>query len=77
MNILRRVFWFLNKFFMVPLFRLGLGVFIVNPLTGYIMTLKTKGRKTSKTRYTPVNLLSLGSGHQCWVNTIRKCTSRS
>jgi deazaflavin-dependent oxidoreductase (nitroreductase family) len=55
MNLMRRVFWFLNRFFMVPIFRLGMGPFVGNPITGYIMVLKTIGRKTGKTRYTPVN----------------------
>jgi deazaflavin-dependent oxidoreductase (nitroreductase family) len=55
MNSMRRAFWYLNHFFMVPIFRLGLGPFVGNPLTGYIMVLKTIGWKTGKTRYTPVN----------------------
>jgi deazaflavin-dependent oxidoreductase (nitroreductase family) len=55
MHIMRRVFWFLNHFFMVPIFRLGMGPFVGNPLTGYIMVLKTTGRKSGKTRYAPVN----------------------
>ena len=54
-SILRRVFWFLNKFFMVPMFRLGFGAFVGNPLTGYIMVIKNTGRKSGKTRYAPVN----------------------
>lgn len=53
--IMRRIFWYLNKYFMVPIFRLGLGPFFVNPLAGYIMVLKTIGRKSGKTYYTPVN----------------------
>ncbi len=52
---LARFFWFLNKFFMVPLFRLGLGPFIGNPFTGYIMVMKVIGRKSGKTYYVPVN----------------------
>jgi deazaflavin-dependent oxidoreductase (nitroreductase family) len=52
---MRRFFWFLNKFFMVPMFRLGLGPFFGNPFTGYIMVLKVIGRKTGKLRYAPVN----------------------
>jgi deazaflavin-dependent oxidoreductase (nitroreductase family) len=40
---------------MVPMFRLGLGPFIGNKYSGYIMILKTLGRKTGKIRYTPVN----------------------
>jgi deazaflavin-dependent oxidoreductase (nitroreductase family) len=52
---MRRVFWIFNKIFMVPMFQLGLGPFIGNKITGYIMVLKTIGRKTGKTRFTPVN----------------------
>jgi deazaflavin-dependent oxidoreductase (nitroreductase family) len=52
---MRRFFWFLNKFFMVPMFRLGFGPFFGNPFSGYIMVLKTVGRKTGKLRYAPVN----------------------
>lgn len=54
-SILRRIFWFLNKFFMVPMFRLGFGSMVGNPFSGYIMVIRTTGRKTGKTRYTPVN----------------------
>jgi deazaflavin-dependent oxidoreductase (nitroreductase family) len=52
---MRRFFKFLNKFFMVPMFRLGFGPFFGNPLSGYIMVLKIIGRKTGKLRYAPVN----------------------
>jgi deazaflavin-dependent oxidoreductase (nitroreductase family) len=52
---MRRFFWFLNKYFMVPLFRLGFGSLFVNPFGGYIMVMKVIGRKTGKLRYTPVN----------------------
>lgn len=53
--LMRRIFWFLNKFFMVPVFRLGLGPLFGNPFTGYIMVLKAVGRKSGKIRYAPVN----------------------
>lgn len=52
---LRRVFYYLNRFFMVPMFRLGFGPFMGNPFSGYIMVLKVIGRKTGKVRYAPVN----------------------
>jgi deazaflavin-dependent oxidoreductase (nitroreductase family) len=52
---MRRFFWFLNKFFMVPMFRLGFGPFFGNPFSGYIMVLKVTGRKSGKLRYAPVN----------------------
>ena len=35
--VLRHIFSVLNRFFMVPCFRLGLGPFMGNPLSGYIM----------------------------------------
>lgn len=48
-------FRFLNKFFMVPIFRLGIGPLFGNPIWGYMMVLKTIGRKSGKIRYAPVN----------------------
>lgn len=54
-NALKQIFKFLNKFFMVPVFRLGLGPLVVSPLSGYIMVIKTVGRKSGKTRFAPVN----------------------
>jgi deazaflavin-dependent oxidoreductase (nitroreductase family) len=54
-TVLRKVFKILNKFFMVPLFRLGLGSILVSPIAGYIMVLKVIGRKTGMVRYAPVN----------------------
>ena len=53
--LMRRIFWFINKFFMVPMFRIGFGPFFGNPLTGYIMVMKVIGRKTGKVRHAPVN----------------------
>lgn len=53
--LMRKFFWFINKFFMVPIFRLGLGGIFSNPFSGYIMVLKVIGRKSSKLRYAPVN----------------------
>jgi deazaflavin-dependent oxidoreductase (nitroreductase family) len=53
--LLRRIFWFVNKYLMVPVFRLGLGPLLGTPFGGYIMVLKPIGRKSGKTYYTPVN----------------------
>ncbi len=55
MKTLRFIFRLLNKYFMVPIFRMGLGPFMGNPFSGYIMVLKTIGRKSGITRYAPVN----------------------
>lgn len=54
-NLMRKGFRIMNRFFMVPLFRLGLGPLLGSPYGGYIMVIKTHGRRTGKTRYTPVN----------------------
>ena len=62
---LRQFFRFLNRFFMAPVFRLGLGPFMGNPLSGYIMVLKTVGRKSGKLRYSPVNYAILGGYVYC------------
>jgi deazaflavin-dependent oxidoreductase (nitroreductase family) len=62
---LRRLFWYLNRFFMVPVFRLGLGSLVGSPLGGYIMVLKTTGAKTGKTRYTPLNYAILDGRVYC------------
>ncbi len=52
---LRRIFWILNKYVMVPIFRLGFGPILGSPFGGYVMVLKPIGRKSGKTYYTPLN----------------------
>lgn len=52
---IKRIFWFINKYFMVPMMLLGFGPLFGNPVTGYIMILKTVGRKSGKIRNAPVN----------------------
>jgi len=76
----RRIFRLVNKYFMVPLFRLGLGPIFGNPFTGYIMVIKAIGRKTGKVRYTPVNYaiyrgdiycVSGGRQNSDWMRNLR------
>jgi len=69
--LIHRIFRILNKFFMVPLFRLGLGTYFGNPLTGYIMVMKAVGRKSGKIRYTPVNY-TLSNGNIYCISGGRK-----
>ena len=75
-NSLRRIFWYLNRYFMVPMFRLGLGPLMGNPFSGYIMVIKTSGRKSGLTRYAPVNYAILNGSVYClsgwghlWIGT--------
>lgn len=65
MNTLRQIFKFLNRFFMVPAFRIGLGGLIVNPISGYIMVIKNIGRKSGKLYYTPTNYAILDGKIYC------------
>ena len=62
---LRRVFWYFNRYFMAPMFRLGLGSFMGNPASGYIMVIQNRGQKTGKTRHTPVNYAILDGQVYC------------
>jgi deazaflavin-dependent oxidoreductase (nitroreductase family) len=61
----RRFFRALNRCFMVPVFRLGLGPFVGNPFTGYIMVLTTVGRRSGRVRYTPLNYAILNDQVYC------------
>lgn len=78
--VMRRIFWYINTFFMVPMFRMGLGFFFGNPLSGYIMVMKVRGRKSGKIRHAPVNyaiyngnIYCLSGGRQSsdWYKNIR------
>ena len=54
-DLLRAVFRIANRLIVVPGFQMGLGRFISNPLTGNIMVLGIRGKKTGKMRYAPVS----------------------
>jgi deazaflavin-dependent oxidoreductase (nitroreductase family) len=63
--LMRRAFWVLNKFFMVPMIRLGLLPFMGTPVTGWVMMLTTTGHKTGKRRFTPVNYALINGDVYC------------
>jgi deazaflavin-dependent oxidoreductase (nitroreductase family) len=62
---IRSIFRSINRYFMTPLFRIGLGPFVGNPLTGYIMIVKTIGRRSHALRYTPVNYAIMNGNVYC------------
>jgi deazaflavin-dependent oxidoreductase (nitroreductase family) len=62
----RAFFKFVNRYIVVPAFRRGFGSLLSNPLTGRVMVLETIGRKTGKTRYTPVNYALMGESIYCY-----------
>lgn len=51
----RTLFKYMNTYYMVPLSKIGLLPWMLNPFTGYIMVLQTLGRKSGKQRLTPLN----------------------
>lgn len=59
-------FRLLNGFFVVPAFRIGLGRIVSNSVTGRVMVLIVKGRKTGKTRYTPVGYAIINGKIYCY-----------
>lgn len=66
-RFLRRLFWLLNRAFMVPAFRLGLGEFMGNPVTGYIMVVKTRGIPVIRIRATGVGTGAGDPGGWLWI----------
>jgi deazaflavin-dependent oxidoreductase (nitroreductase family) len=50
---------------MIPMLRAGLGPLIGNPVTGYMMLLKTIGRKSGLPRYTPMNYAVMSGSVYC------------
>ncbi len=49
-----------NRGFMVPALKLGLGRYMSTPLTGYLMLLRTRGRKSGVMRDAPLGYLVSG-----------------
>jgi deazaflavin-dependent oxidoreductase (nitroreductase family) len=50
----RRLYGLLSSLVIVPIFRIGLGRLLGNPITGYYMVIRTVGRKSGRTRYTAI-----------------------
>ncbi len=72
MDGLRKVFRLLNRYFIAPIFRLGLGPLVGNPLAGYIMVIKNIGRKSGKVYYTPVNYAIINGYIYCMAGFGRR-----
>jgi len=65
-SLSRSLFRRFNRFIIVPAFKMGLGRFLSNPLTGQVMVLKFKGRKTGKIYYTPVSYAVIDGKIYCY-----------
>ncbi len=53
----QRAFGVLNRWFMVPVHRLGLGVWIATPVGGHLLLIRVRGRKTGRIRDIPLSYL--------------------
>jgi deazaflavin-dependent oxidoreductase (nitroreductase family) len=55
----------MNRWLTVPVFRAGLGKYMANPWTGYVMVLRTRGRKSGEMRDAPVGYAIIGDAVYC------------
>ena len=54
-----------NKYVGVPALKMGLGRYISNPFTGYLMILRTRGRKSGEMRDAPLGYTVVGECVYC------------
>jgi deazaflavin-dependent oxidoreductase (nitroreductase family) len=62
---LQHGFLVVNRWFMGPAIRAGLGPLIGNPLTGHIMLLRTRGRRSGVVREAPLGYVILDGAVYC------------
>jgi deazaflavin-dependent oxidoreductase (nitroreductase family) len=55
----------LNRYVSVPMLRAGLGRYMSNPVTGYLMILRTRGRRSGEMRDAPLGYAVLGDAVYC------------
>jgi deazaflavin-dependent oxidoreductase (nitroreductase family) len=60
-----RAFNGMNKYVSVPALKMGLGRYMSTPLTGYLMILRTRGRKSGETRDAPLGYAVIGDAVYC------------
>ena len=65
-STLRAFFRLVNRFVVVPVFQAGWGRIIPKSITGSIMVLGIRGRKTGKMRYAPVSYVRMGETVYCY-----------
>jgi deazaflavin-dependent oxidoreductase (nitroreductase family) len=58
-------FLLMNKYVGVPALKMGLGRYMSNPLTGYLMILRTRGRKSGEMRDAPLGYTIVGENVYC------------
>jgi deazaflavin-dependent oxidoreductase (nitroreductase family) len=58
-------FTVMNKYLAVPALKMGLGRYVSNPLTGYLMILRTRGRRSGEMRDAPLGYTVEGEYVYC------------
>ena len=61
-----------NKYVSVPALKMGLGRYMSNPATGYLMVLRTRGRKSGEMRDAPLGYTIVGEHVYCVAGFGRK-----
>jgi len=61
-----------NKYASVPALKMGLGRYMSNPLSGYLMILRTRGRKSGEMRDAPLDYTIIGDNVYCVAGFGRK-----
>ena len=61
-----------NKYVSVPALKMGLGRYMSNPATGYLMILRTRGRKSGEMRDAPLGYTIVGEHVYCVAGFGRK-----
>lgn len=65
MPAVHKAFNGMNKYFSVPALKMGLGPYMSTPFTGYLMILRTRGRKSGEMRDAPLGYVVLGDAVYC------------
>ncbi len=58
-------FNYVNRYLSVPALRMGLGRYMSNPMTGYLMILRTRGRNSGQWRDAPLGYVVVGDAVYC------------
>jgi deazaflavin-dependent oxidoreductase (nitroreductase family) len=54
-----------NRYVSIPALKMGLGRYVSNPATGYLMILRTRGRRSGEMRDAPLGYVIVGSHVYC------------
>ncbi len=65
LTALHRAFGIFNRWWAAPALRLGLGRYLSNPLTGYVMLLRVRGRRTGRWREVPLGYVIVDGAVYC------------